>query len=581
MHVLVFVKQIPDVNRIEFDATTMRVKRDGVPLLMNSFDRKAVEEAVRIHEKTGATTIAVSMGPPSAKDVLIESVRMGIDRAILVTDRNLSGADTLVTSEVLAAVARKLSPDLILMGKYSLDGETSQVPPEVAEFLNFGFKSSVSRIDFDEGGRVVVEQDREDGVAEFSLPLPAVFSVSEKINKARVPGPASPDLEERVRVMNLRDAGAQVSGSDSPTAVTGTERVNSFRKTSFIEAGEDAFRLVYTIAMKFRKTAARRVDLSSGDEHRGELWGIALNDPDTAMEIASKLAELSIPESLSVKVIGNIPPEALEGMLCHEYLYIDGAGNELLTDTLAELITSSKPRCIVFPSSLDGREIAGAIAARLRLGLTADCVGLKIENGKLIQYKPAFGGGIVARIMSMTAPEMATVRPGIFPRCVGTAPMRISTVQPSGRTSPTRVSFRELSRDYRKLSSSDIIIGVGRGLKSRDNLIAVLNLAGKMRASVGATRPVVDMGWVPRQQQIGLTGTSISPSLYIALGISGQDNHVVGIRYAGTVVAVNNNRDAPIFRYADYGIVCDVMAFLKQFTEFVDRQVERFDDTVV
>jgi len=569
MRVLVFVKQIPDVNKIEFDPTTMRVKRDGVPLLMNSFDRKAVEEAVRIHEKTGAATFAVSMGPPSAKEVLIESPRIGIDRAILVTDRNLSGADTLVTSEVLAGVARKVSPDLILMGKYSLDGETSQVPPEVAEFLNFAFKSSVSRIDFDEGGRMVVEQEREDGVAEYSLRLPAVISVSEKINKARLPAPASPDLEQRIDVMSLRDSGARVSGSDSPTSVTGTERVESFRKTSFIEAGEEAFRLISALAMKNRKKAARRVDLSGTGELNGELCGIALNDPDTSMEIASKLAELSIPEKTSVRMIGNILPAALEGMLCHEYVYIEGTGNELLTDTLAGLISSSKPRCVVFPSSVDGREIAGAIAARLRLGLTADCVELKIENGRLIQYKPAFGDGIVARIMSRTVPEMATVRPGIFPRCTGTAPMRISTVQASGRTSPTRLSFKELPREYRKLNGSDIIIGVGRGLKSRDNLAAVLDLADKMRASVGATRPVVDMGWVPRQQQIGLTGTSISPSLYIALGISGQDNHVVGIRYAGTVVAVNNNRDAPIFRYADYGIVCDVMAFLKQFAEFV------------
>ena len=577
MNVLVFVKQIPDVNRIEFDASTMRVRREGVALLMNSFDRKAIEEAVRIHEKRGAETVAVSMGPPSARDVLIESLRLGIDRAMLVTDRDLAGADTLVTSEVLAKVAEKVSPDLILMGKYSLDGETSQVPPEVAEFLNFPFKSSVSKIDFDEGGRIIVEQEREDGTAEYSLPLPAVVSVSEKINRARMPAPALPDFEQRINTLGLRDLSVRVTGRDSPTSVTGTERVESFRKTSFIEPGDDAFSLIWNLAQGGKRTAAGRLDLSDGGGRDGELWGIAINDPDTSMEIASKLAELSLSERARVKIIGNISPEALKGMLCHEYLYVEGDDNDRFKETLAEIIVSSRPRCVVFPSSVDGREVAAGIAAKLRLGLTADCIDLKFENGRLVQFKPAFGGGIVARIISRTVPEMATIRPGIFPRRVGVSPMHVSALPLSGRTVATRLSFRERPAEYLKLSSSDIVLGVGRGLKSRENIAAVLSMADRMHASVGATRPVVDMGWVPRQQQIGLTGTSISPSLYIALGISGQDNHVVGIRYAGTVVAVNSNRDAPIFRYADYGIVCDMMDFLMKFSDFMDRRAERLD----
>ncbi len=572
MHVLVFVKQIPDINRIEFDATTMRVKRDGVPLLMNSFDRKAVEEAVRIREKTGAKTTVMSMGPPSAREVLIESLRIGIDRAVLITDIELAGADTLVTSEVLAEAARKMSPDMILTGKYSLDGETSQVPPEVAEFLNFQFKSSVSRIDFVEPGKIVVEQEREDGTAEYTLTLPAVISVSEKINRARPPGPASDDIEQRITTIRRADTDSRMTGSDSPTTVTGTERVENFRNPSFIEPGEDTFKLLLDLAYRTGGRASQAMDLQDHGEYNGELWGVALDDQDTAAEIASKLAQLSVPERALVKIVGNISPEKLKGMLCHEYVYVNGGDLESFADTLCGLMVSSKPRCVVLPSSVDGRDVAGTVAARLKLGLTADCIDLKVESGRLIQYKPAFGGGIVARITSRTTPEMATVRPGIFARISGKAAMRISVVSASGRSGPQRLSFTERPKEYRKLSSSDIILGIGRGLKNRQNVPAVLSLAEKMHASVGATRPVVDMGWVPRQQQIGLTGTSISPSLYIALGISGQDNHVVGIRYAGTVVAVNIRRDAPIFRHSDYGIVCDVMDFVGQFADFIDKR---------
>lgn len=569
MKILVFIKQIPDVNRIEFDTSTMRVRREGVPLLLNSFDRKAIEEAVRIHEKSGATTVTVTMGPPSAKEILVESLRMGIDDAILVTDRELAGADTLVTSGVLAEVARKVRPDLIMLGKYSLDGETSQVPPEVAEFLGLPFKSSVSRMEFDGKGGVVVEQELEDGAASFVLTLPAVVSVSEKINRARVPAPASADFEQRITVMSLRDTAAAVNGSDSPTIVTGTEKVESFRKTLFIEPDENAFRLILELASRSRVKETASIALTDNGELTGELWGVALDDPDTSMEIASKLAELSIPEKMSVKVAGNILPDLLEGMLCHEYLYAECIDYELFSDALAELIISNKPKCVVFPSTVNGREVAAKIAARLRLGLTADCIDLKIEHGKLIQYKPAFGGGIVARIVSRTSPEMATVRPGIFPKRAGTSPMRVGAIQTHGESRVKRLSFTQRPKEYRKLSSSEVVIGIGRGIKSKENVPAILSLAEKMGASVGATRPVVDMGWVPSQQQIGLTGISISPSLYVALGISGRDNHVVGIRYSGSVLAVNTDRNSPIFRYADYGVVCDMMDFVKKLDEFI------------
>ena len=161
MKVLVFAKQIPDVNSIRFDPATNRIVRENVPLSMNSFDRKAVEEAIRMKEKFGFHTVVASMGPPQAADILNESLRMGADEAYLITDRKFGGSDTLATSRILAEFAERIKPDIILAGRYSLDGETSQVPPEVATMLGYSFRSSVSKIDIDTASNTLtVDQDR-------------------------------------------------------------------------------------------------------------------------------------------------------------------------------------------------------------------------------------------------------------------------------------------------------------------------------------------------------------------------------------------------------------------------------------
>ena len=168
MKILVFIKQIPDVNRISFDSKTMRIIREGVPLMFNSFDKKAVEEAIRIKEKTGSEVVVATMGPPSARDILNESLKMGADDAYLITDRKFAGSDTWVTAKILSMVVEYVKPDLVLTGKYSLDGETSQVPPEIAFMTGMKFKSSVFRIELSEDLKTItVEQDREDGVNRY------------------------------------------------------------------------------------------------------------------------------------------------------------------------------------------------------------------------------------------------------------------------------------------------------------------------------------------------------------------------------------------------------------------------------
>lgn len=575
MKVLVFAKQIPDINQISFDPETNRINRENVPLLINSFDKKAVEEAIRIKESQGWETAVATMGPPQAGEMLNECLRMGIDKAYLVTDRDFAGSDTLVTSRILASVVQHLKPDLVLMGKYSLDGETSQVPPEVAVLSGYSFKSSISRISLDEGGKsLTAEHENEHGLTDYRIPLPAVISVSEKINRARAVKEDVPQMHDRIENLDAGSLGVDIQGSrDSPTVVTGTEKVESGRKVEFIEPGDDLYPRIMEILRSRGESTHLAKPVSPGEFLKGgkAIMGAALGDARVSMEIASRISHIAQEEGLNVIMAGNIAPEALKGMSCHKYYHIAAGESDVAATALSGIMDEVKPEYVILPSTTEGREVAGMIAAEKSLGLTADCIDIAVKDGRLVQYKPAFGGGIVASIISKTSPAMATVRPGMFRYGESSTDFEVVERDPGVESRIERLEFRPVASDFKPLNDSSTVIGVGRGLKSRNNLKPVMDLASGLSASVGGTRPVVDMRWMPRQQQIGLTGISISPANYIALGVSGQDNHAVGIRYAECVIAVNTDREAPVFRYADYGIVADANEFVAGFLEYLKK----------
>ena len=569
MKVLVFAKQIPDVNSIGFDPSTNRIIRENVPLQMNSFDRKAVEEALRIKEKYGWETAVATMGPPPSAEIINLSLMMGIDRGFLLTDRSFGGSDTLVTARILSSFVSYYKPDLVLMGKYSLDGETSQVPPELAKLCNFSFKSSISKLEI-VGDVCTAEQDAERSIVTYELKLPAVISVSEKINRARAVKQGTPDMSGKVEIVDSKKLGIRISGvAESPTVVAGTERIESKRRVAFLGSGEK----VYETALRIIKTRyagdIEKVAVTE-DGGRGIALGIAVSDSIVSMEIASKNFQLAQAEGLSTVIIGNIVPAELRRMPANRYVFLKESESRCIAEFIAEYIRKNRPKFVLYPSTVDGREIAAFVAAELGLGLTADCVDLRIENGKLIQYKPAFGGGIIARIYSKTDPQMATVRPGMLRRLESVSEFTVEEPDMvSCNSNVKRISVVEVPPQFKPLNQSRVIVAVGKGIRKPDNIKDAIQLADRLDASIGATRPIVDFGWIPRQQQIGLTGISISPDVYIAIGISGNDNHVVGTRYAKKIIAVNNDPNAPIFQYADYGIIADSMEFIKGFLEYL------------
>jgi electron transfer flavoprotein alpha subunit len=261
------------------------------------------------------------------------------------------------------------------------------------------------------------------------------------------------------------------------------------------------------------------------------------------------------------------PPEAQPGLLAgagaDALVVVDGADvEEDVAAALASWAEHADPWAILLPSTAWGREVGGRAAARLGAGLTGDAVGLEVSQVvttgevQLLAWKPAFGGRLVAAIYASSPIQMATVRAGVFPRPaprssippIGTS---IVTAQPRERV---RITASARDDDVDLLATSQRVVCVGAGVPPED-YTALQPLIDALGAELAATRKVTDKGWLPRARQVGITGRSIAPRLYVAIGLSGKFNHAVGVRAAGTVLAINPDRGAPIWEHADIGIV--------------------------
>lgn len=569
MKILVLVKQIPEISKITFDKNTGRINREGVPLIMNSFDKRAVEEAIRIKEKDGSAVMVASMGPPQAADVLDEALRMGADRAFLVSDRKFGGSDTWATSAILSSLIKKIKPDLVLAGKYSLDGETSQVPPQIAQMIGFNFVSGASKIEFMEKS-VRIEQDYESGIRTVETTLPLLISVSEKINRARKIDENLPSMKEKIELETAESIPSKISGiENSLTVVDGTEII-SMEKVAEMVTMDRAFELIKDhLNAPSEDLSVKKVEMK-GETKNGMVLGISLDDPSTSLQIASKIHEIASGSGKETLMVGNVNPEMLRGMTANKYIHLKGGDVYAIADFISDIIINRKPEFVVFPSNSTGRDVAGYVSAKLSLGLTADCIDLVWKDGKLVQYKPAFGGGVVARILSKTKPEMTTVRPGIFKIKRTDSPFELEEKELKNSDRVKLISDDHVESKFIPLQSAKIILCIGRGVKGKSTVDHIVELAQKLGIAVAGTRPVVDMRLLPRQQQIGITGLSVSPDLYIGIGVSGMDNHVMGIRYAKTVIGINNDPEAPIFHHADYGVLGNAEDFVEHLSNLVN-----------
>ncbi|MBN1578065.1 MAG: electron transfer flavoprotein subunit alpha [Chitinispirillaceae bacterium] len=296
-------------------------------------------------------------------------------------------------------------------------------------------------------------------------------------------------------------------------------------------------------------------------------------------ELLGKGRELTdiLGQSVSCILLGNDVAKFADTLIHHGADSVFIGESEALSRYRAEafapvitgLISRYKPCIVLFGATHAGRDLAPRVAASLELGLTADCTGLSILDGLLLQTRPAFGGNIMADIICpYTRPQMATVRPNVMKKMEPDAKRAGEkiTVPVKIDASSFRIVLKEILDSPQtgkvKIDEADIIVSGGRGVCTNGGFALLEELAGVLGGVVGCSRVAVDLGCRPKSVQVGQSGTTVSPKLYVAVGISGSIQHQVGMKSSDTIVAINNDPAAPIFQVADFGIIGDYRAII-------------------
>lgn len=267
---------------------------------------------------------------------------------------------------------------------------------------------------------------------------------------------------------------------------------------------------------------------------------------------------------------------------CDEIILVkDQMLKEYNTDLYADIVTRIcqryRPSVLLIPATETGRDLAPRVSARLQTGLTADCTGFDVDQeGNLIQIRPTYGGNIMASIISPGCrPQMASVRPNVF-AAETEVNQKLAVIKEEhiaidpGSKRTRRTSLEENPKSYKNVAESDMVIVAGYGVGSAENFKKIERMAVKMGAAIGATRKVVDEGWAPFDIQVGQTGKTIAPELYIGFGVSGALQHTIGLRNAKYVVAVNSDPAAPIFAMCDQAILGDCVDIAEHMERLLD-----------
>ncbi len=301
------------------------------------------------------------------------------------------------------------------------------------------------------------------------------------------------------------------------------------------------------------------------DEGKAKNVGYELLNPGRLM--ADKLGERLVAVVIGQNVRGVAEEACAYG--ADEVILVEGDeystyNTDAVTYAMVELIKKHEPSIVLYGATNNGRDVGPRVACALKTGLTADCTGLDIEDGLLMSTRPTFGGNLMATIACPdTRPQMSTVRPGVFKRPAKEDETAAVIVEEQIHIDPAQVRVHLVERikevaEAVNLEEADIIVSGGRGLKSAENFKVVEELAEVLGGTVGASRAAVDAGWIPHAHQVGQTGKTVAPKLYIACGISGAIQHLAGMSGSDTIIAINKDASAPIFDAADYGIVGDL-----------------------
>ena len=436
---------------------------------LNPFDGAALECALEMGVRE---IIAVSMAPMSALNAFQGLTRLGI-KGVFISDPLYAGSDTQATSFILAETIKRLNPDLIFCGRQSVDGDTAQVPPMLAQRLGFAIKTRVMGFENESvrlrNGEVFVPQSKT--VLTFekikTLRFPSIFS---KLGAVDI-------WDNSVLQLPIEKCGLV----GSPTRVIKSYESNVGRRTCQCFGAESLPMLIEKALKKERISQAQ--------------------------EMGQKLD--------TVYFVGNVKAVA-EGIANYT---IELQAADKTAEELAIELQKKQAQFVLWEDSETLKILASQVAVLTGAGLCADCISFRVENNKLVMTRPALGGNVTADILSTSEMAFATVR----------------TVKKEG---------------------VEIIFSVGKG--AVNEIEKITKLAQKYGAEVCCSRIVADSGKLPYEKQVGLTGRTVCPKVYVAFGISGAVQHTCAISGAGTVIAVNTDKQARIFDYADYGIIDDI-----------------------
>ncbi|WEV08090.1 electron transfer flavoprotein subunit alpha/FixB family protein [Clostridium perfringens] len=311
------------------------------------------------------------------------------------------------------------------------------------------------------------------------------------------------------------------------------------------------------------------------EQREGQLQKVSLELLGEGRKIADKLGS-----KLTALLIGNKVQNLVEDLSRHgadEVLVVDAPELEHYTTdgytkAICELANAKKPNIIFIGATFIGRDLGPRVAARLETGLTADCTSLDVdvESGDLLATRPAFGGNLMATIVCPDhRPQMATVRPGVFEKLpLGENDATVENVEIKFNSNDIRTKIVEIIKEHKDIvdiSEANVLVAGGRGIGSEENFKMLKELAEVMNGSIAASRAAVEKGWVDKDYQVGQTGKTVRPNIYVACGISGAIQHVAGMQDSDMIIAINKDANAPIMKIADYAIVGDVNKVVPEF----------------
>jgi electron transfer flavoprotein alpha subunit len=616
--IISLIKQVPlpSEMRMGEDGLMDRTKAKSIINIDCQFGLEAGLQLKKQHPD--ARLIACSMGPKSFETALRTAVSMGYDEAFLLSDRKLGGSDTYATGLAISTMLKHLgftkdskNPFIILAGRQTSDGDTAHVPSQVAESIGIPQATFVESVKSEGTGYVTAKRIIEGGYQMMKLPMPCVISLT----PTGIP-PRKPSLKGAIKARTLKittfgieDIGLgteKIGINGSPTIVAKVVNIVSERPPITMSEGNNEVTLVDSLIANLKKGGnvlekkekeakikIERPDFPDKDFRNGArgiiTWAEITNGKISRPSIelltpARNLAtQLGNDTKVLTLVIGKYVRPFAQTLIEHGSDEVILVENDKLEEYLvlpfssifAQVIKERNPEIALFAATTSGRELAPRIGMKTSSGVTADCTGLEIgeyiDKKEQVIYRPilesrrpTYGESKLATILGFVCPQVSTARAGTFevPERVEGRQGIISNFNPVLNDKDFVVEILKTVRGeggLQNLFDADIIIAGGRGT-TNDNLGLIKALAEELikqgvNAEWACSRPVVDEGIVEYARQIGQTGKTIRPKVYIAVGISGAIQHIAGMKESEKIIAIDHNPKAHIFHNADFGIV--------------------------